>query len=520
MANDTLDLSQLALDRPAGNRAGSQSASRPRKWISRYAIPSAILLSFAGLVLAAAGNSLWPRTDVRVLPVIVKRASVQQAGTPRFQAAGWIEPRPTPISVPALTPGIIDQLLVVEGQSVSRGEPIARLISIDAELAVEEARAAAANAEAELLQALANERAAKIRLEKPVHLQVQLADAQSFLAKIQTELSNLPFQIESAQVDLEFARKNAAAKRNAGGTVSGMIRQKAEAELAAADARLRELQKREPALRREMNALQDKVAALGTQLDLLIEENRSLQEATAKVKSAEARRDAARIRVRKAELELERNTIKAPIDGRILRLVASPGMRVMGLETTAGQSSSTVVEMYDPQRLQVRADVRLEDVPLVQVGQPVEIETAASESIIQGRVLQPTSSANIQKNTLQVKVELIEPPETVRPEMLVTATFLEPEQPESTLTTTQESERLFVPAQLLQTGESGNQVWIVDAQRQAQLRDVTVGKATVGDLLEVTSGLQITDKLIASDTSGLKQGMRVNISGEQSTSGR
>ncbi len=40
----------------------------------------------------------------------------------------------------------------------------------------------------------------------------------------------------------------------------------------------------------------------------------------------------------------------------------------MGLESTAGQSSSTVVVMYDPQKLQLRTDVRLEDVPMVTPG--------------------------------------------------------------------------------------------------------------------------------------------------------
>ena len=162
------------------------------------------------------------------------------------------------------------------------------------------------------------------------------------------------------------------------------------------------------------------------QLELLVEETRQLQEAKAKVASSAAIRDEAKLHLRQAELTLERTTVRAPMNGRILRLVASPGQRVMGLDANAGQSSSTVVEMYDPTRLQVRADVRLEDVPMVMPGAPVEIETASSGSVIQGRVLQTTSSANIQKNTLEVKVELIDPPPTVSPEMLVTATFLAP----------------------------------------------------------------------------------------------
>ncbi|MCA9172789.1 MAG: HlyD family efflux transporter periplasmic adaptor subunit, partial [Planctomycetales bacterium] len=194
-------------------------------------------------------------------------------------------------------------------------------------------------------------------------------------------------------------------------------------------------------------------------------------------------------------------TVRAPIDGRILRLVASPGSRVMGLEATAGQSSSTVAEMYDPQNLQVRADVRLEDVPFVSPGQPVEIQTASSSEVIHGRVLQLTSSANIQKNTLEVKVELLDPPITVSPEMLVTATFLAPKG--ETSLSPKEAERMFVPHSLLQTGQSTTFVWVVDEYSAARKCAVELDGKGGSDLVAIRSGLKVTDKLISSGIEGL-----------------
>ncbi len=59
-----------------------------------------------------------------------------------------------------------------------------------------------------------------------------------------------------------------------------------------------------------------------------------------------------------------------------------------------------------------------------------------------------TSSANIQKNTLEVKVELLDPPLTVGPEMLATATFLSP-QNDGSRETLSPAERMFVPASLV-----------------------------------------------------------------------
>jgi len=173
--------------------------------------------------------------------------------------------------------------------------------------------------------------------------------------------------------------------------------------------------------------------------------------------------------------------------------------------------------MYDPMRLQARADVRLEDVPMVTPGAPVEIETASSGHVIRGRVLQSTSSANIQKNTLEVKVELIDPPPTVSPEMLVTATFLAP----TTLATSKptETERLFVPEQLVHKGDGVPFVWIANANDYASRKVITVGATGSDGLTEVLDGLNITQKIISTGADNLNAGDAVFVSGEDQTIG-
>lgn len=517
MADAPLDLSQLALDR---SPQGATTSIKPRRkrWVTRYVLPIGILLGFLGLLGAAAGRRLLPQQSVTVVPVVVKRAEVQQAGTTLFQSPGWIEPRPTAISVAALAPGVIEELLVVEGQQVAKGEPIARLISIDAELNVQHAINSLAIREGELNRARAELNAAKIRRENPLHLEVQLADADGSLAKAKTELAKLPFLVDAAEAQVKFTHSSLEGKQSALEAIAGRVVQQAESEHAASHAQMQELRQRGPNVKREVDALSKKVDALRRQLELLVEETRQVQEAEAKVQSAEALRDEAQLQIRQAELVLQRNVVRAPMHGRVMRLVASPGTRVMGLESTAGQNSSTVVEMYDPARLQVRADVRLEDVPMVIRGQPVEIETASSNGVIKGRVLQATSSANIQKNTLEVKVELIDPPPTVSPEMLVTATFLAPVV-ENTMREATETERLFVPEQLVQSDESGAYVWIVDSDELAQRRSVEPGSASAGGLMEIKSGLNVTDKLIANGIDGLTENSPVNVTGDDQTMG-
>lgn len=521
--NETqLDLSKLALNRSSSPKNDSMRP-RSRRWWSRYVLPIGILAGFVALLIAAAGRQLTPAKSVTVVPVIVQRGEVQQAGTPLFQAAGWIEPRPTAVSVPALAPGVIEELLVVEGQVVEQGQPIARLISVDAEIAAEQVRAELSLSDGDLQRARAELYAAESRRDNPLHLKVPLAEARSLLAKAMTEKEKLPFLIKAAEANVDFTRRSFEGKRSVEGAVPGVVVLQAQRDYLAAQAELEELQTRGPNLTREIAALQEKSNALQEQLSLLIEEQRQVAEALAKVESAKAACDYARLRVRQADLTLQRMQICAPMDGRILRLVAAPGTRVMGLEHTAGQSSSTVVEMYDPARLQVRADVRLEDVPLVTPGALVEIKTASSNHPMKGRVLQSTSTANIQKNTLEVKVELIAPPPTVRPEMLVTATFLAPESASQT-DTPQETERMLVPRQLVSsglvsTGEAGTFVWVVGGKNQAVRKPVTLGGEGTAGLVVVTDGLNPADKLVASGTSDLRPGQIVVIREEDQTIG-
>ena len=71
-----------------------------------------------------------------------------------------------------------------------------------------------------------------------------------------------------------------------------------------------------------------------------------------------------------------------------------------------------------------------------------------------GKVLFVSSEANIQKNTLEVKVALDEPAAVFKPEMLVDVTYLAPK-PAEAAAEASEQMRLYVPQQLVLRDESG-----------------------------------------------------------------
>ncbi len=102
--------------------------------------------------------------------------------------------------------------------------------------------------------------------------------------------------------------------------------------------------------------------------------------------------------------------------------------------------------------------------------------------------------------------------------MLVTATFLAPVVENRPQDAT-ETERMFVPSQLIQSGDSGTFVWIVDTDDVARRRTVEVGSSNAGGLMEIKSGLNATDKLIASSARELKQGSPVDVTGDDQTMG-
>src|SRR5690606_19214698 len=127
-----------------------------------------------------------------------------------------------------------------------------------------------------------------------------------------------------------------------------------------------------------------------------------------------------------------------------------PGSSVGNMLTqTIGHDGSTVVTMYQPEMLQVRVDVRFEDIPKVSLNQPVQINNPALSQPVTGKVLFISSEADIQKNTLQVKVDIDAANPVLKPEMLVDVTFLAPE-PANDAEAEKEETRIYIPRNMIE----------------------------------------------------------------------
>jgi len=514
--NRQVDLRELANPRgnagPAVRRAGGGV-----RWLTRYLLPFLLFCGFVGTLAYSMREAFLPAKSVRVIPVMAIKAEIAESEAPLFQSAGWVEPRPTPVIVSSLLEGVVEKLMVIEGQELEAGAEIARLIDADTKLKVQEATAELKAREAEFAGSKAALAAAETRLREPLELQTKLAEAEGSLARVVNERSRLPSQLVAVQSRIALARKELESKQSATDVVGKLALARAENEFQVATAAQSELQAQQTALEQEQSAHERRVKALQRQLELKTDELRQRDEALAAVSLGDAKVSQATAMQEAAKLALSRTTIKAPVAGKVLALIARPGSKVMGQSPTAGPEASTVITMYDPKRLQIRADVRLEEVPRVFVGQQVRIETAAVKGQMQGEVIATTSITDIQKNTLQVKVAVLNPPEVLKPDMLVQVTFLSPPVDRPNTEVAHAPLTLVIPPNLVQVEGNQAHVWIANQVRStAELRPLTLGGMTTDGLREVKQGLAVGDRLIVSGTESLQPGDRIRITGEES----
>ncbi len=509
-----VDLSQLAVDR----KAPIPARRHRRAWMTRYAIPATLIAGFLALLSWGARDVILPARSVEVIPVMATQSRQHLEGTPLFEAAGWIEPRPTPIRVAALAQGVVEKLLVVEDQPVTAGQPIAELIKDDAQLSYRAAVADEQLRQAELNQATATLSAATTRLEQPVHLEANLGQAEAELAKVHTMLENLPFETRRAESQLEFTQEDLRGKTSAKRAIARRTVDAAQSDMETAQAMVAELHNRNEALRRQAAGLEQRRNALKTQLQLLADEIEAKDRAHADVQAAQARLTQAQVAVAEAKLRLDRMTVRSPVDGRVYRLLGHPGADTSAVMVAMqGHDARTIVTLYQPEMLQVRVDVRFEDVPKVTLNQPVTIDNPALSESIAGHVLYVSSEADIQKNTLQVKVGLDTTSSHLKPEMLVDVLFLQPGDSAEQLPNNGDiaTTSFYVPEAFVRTDSDGSFVWVADQSKQRARRvAVEVGGTGKNGFVEIVSGLNRSSRIITTDLDEIVDKERIRIQGE------
>jgi HlyD family secretion protein len=460
-----------------GSGPSSPKAGGPRR-LPAALLPIGLVFAFLAVFGLMFGSRLLPAQEVKTAPVIILRTSgdlgsESPESQPQpssaqllFQASGWVEPDPYITNVPSLVNGVVREVLVLEGHAVKKGDILATLIDDDAKLDVQEAERTIATLDAtqvahcaQLPVLNAEMHAIQQRIAAQSALHAELEDKAQRLAAVRK--GSVPEQdVKQAQLKVDGQQA---------------VIEEANAELAGIIAKINKV---------------------------------DLERLT-----VVARISAAQTALARKQLALERTTIKASMDGMVLRLHAAPGKKRMleGNEAT----SALIVELYDPAKLQARIDIPLTEAAGLRIGQPVKITTdLLPDAKFDAEVTRIVGEADLQRNTLQAKVRILKPDLRLRPEMLVRAEFY----PGGTSTHSHSSHSpshrnqrlsIYAPkAALLNQSGTTAQAWVIEDHR-AQRRDLKIGTEERDNHLHVLDGLRPGDQLILPPHDKLKEGSRV-----------
>ncbi len=514
------------------NLAGGGSAgAAPRRSRVAIILPVGVAALTLGLVLWTAWPTVRPVRRVEVTQAVFERTSGEggaAAGVVQaeesapvgrgvtVQAAGWLEAEPFYVACTALADGVVESIDVLEGDLVEAGQVVARLVSEDSELKLSRAEAELAAARAELASGEAELAAARTGWDEPVERERAVEAGRAALAESEAELAQLPSLIESAEATrvrlAEEAARTEEARQSGAATDLEVIvaRQRAaaqRAEVASLEARRGILSARVERLRAELRAAE-------RHLDLLVEEKLALESARAAVARASAAVARAETARDEAALELSRMTIRAPIGGYVQRRLKLVGDKVMlGMDSP---HSAHLVHLYDPERLQVRVDVPLADASHVFVGQRCEVVVEVlPDRVFGGQVLRTTHEADLQKNTLEIKVKVENPSPMLRPEMLTRVKFLPrggsagaPAGPGANA-----PGRVLAPAAAIDNAGGSARVWAVTDRRGGRgvVHPIPVQRVGEEDGWVTVSGAVRAGSLLVVSPEGLRDGQAVQV---------
>ena len=485
----------------------------PRRTPWRVLLPVALLAGFLAVFASASRDAWRGAVEVEVVRPIVRRGDDGPSTTVDaviLQAAGWAEPDPFPIYVSALTAGVVREVLVRESDAVRRGDPVVRLDDGAAARALARAEAELGRATAERARAAVEARyaAEAFGLALAVTEAAQSAEAES--AGRAAESRNRASVRAAGDARVAVARAELALQEKllaAGSTPpQSVARARASLDEAVAAAAGLESEAARAASDAAVAAARERRTAI--ELKTRLEDRRTRDLAVAAEKVAAEAEAVARAGRDEAQLALERTVVRASADGRVLERRVAPGSVVTSDEPT-------VVTLYDPTAIRVRVDVPQSDAARLGLGQRVAVATESSGSrSYQGEVVRITSKADIQKVTVQAHVRILDPDDLLRPDVLCQARFgplpgAASRRAARAAAGDAGGDRLYLPARLV----VDRAVWTLDPlAKKARRTPVTTGAAD-GDLVEVTSGIDVSSKVLDPGSASLSDGAAVRVRG-------
>ncbi len=399
-------------------------------------------------------------TDSREVETVVV-AGMNETGPGGFTAGGYLEAIPPgPVVVSALIGGRVESLEVIPGQMVSQNAIIARL-----DVSVYEQRARVQESQVEIARRQLALIEAGFRSEEIEEAEADLVGHRAGLDQIEAEYKRSQELLEQG-VTAELEHEKIQARYEQAG-----------AEYRAAEVRLAMLRS---------GSRQEDIAL------------------------ARAELGAAEATLGQLNWEIEQCVIRSPVDGVVYAQFTQPGSWVE--PGTDDRHSSALISVFDPTRIQAWVDVNQRDSAGLYVGQQAWLTTDAfAQRRIAGEVIQIMPAANLQKNTVQAKLAITDPPSDFRPELSVKIEFL----PRPVEVAGAEEGGIPVPATAMVLRNDQTGVYVLnDGVARWRRIDISGGD---DEIVRVVQGLSGGERIVV-NPGGLKDGQAVNYSSGQNGS--
>ncbi len=438
-------LKGLKIDRSKPTRNGRRKAASV--WI---VCGIGLLCALAAWRIAA---SLFAAAEVETFRVVAPQSGASGEAIV-LQAAGYVIPHYR-IEVASKVVGRVRWMGVEKGDQVTAGDAIVRLEDDEYQ--------------ARLLESLGTLQAAQARLEE-------------------LEAGSRPEEIERAEADLLEAR----AQFN-----------EAEIEFQRAT----ELHTQELISSSEFDQAQFRRDGLGSRVESLSKTLKLL-----KLGPRQEDIDSAKAEVKRAEGSVAYNrtlvdatVIRAPVTGTVLERNIEVGELVTTGFVGERGAKGYVVAMADLDDIQIELDISQNDFARVFMNQRAIVATDAyRDRDYAGAVVEISPEADRQKATVQVKVQVLEPDNLIRPEMNANVAFLAPTEGERGAEQAVSTARVRIPSEAL---VDGNSVFLY-VEGKAVRRPVRVMRTTAAGV-EIEQGLSGGEDVILSPPDELEDGDQV-----------
>jgi len=445
------DLQSLRIDRTARGSSNGE----PPAWARRY-----IVIGIAVMVVLSLSMLAYRLLSRDVPEVEVTRASAESSdvGGTVLSATGYIVAHHT-INVNSKVTGRLAWIGVEKGDKVKEGQVLVRLEDEEFRASYEQAKGALDNAHAYLDELQHGSRPEEIQ-----QAQHNLDEARATLVNDKLTLDRMK-ELSSA------------------GVVSRQTLDDATAKFDSDQQRVNSLDKAFQLMKigprpEEIARAQGALAQVQGQLDY-------------------------------AKSQLDATVIRAPVTGTILDRTAEKGELITAqfASAAAGGPQGSVVSLADLNDLQVELDIAQADFARLGPKQKGIVTTDAyPDRKYNGEIVQISPEANRQKATVQVKVQVLNPDEYLRPEMNATVKFLADEPKNKSA----QASGAFVPASAIRD-QDGKKVVFLAFDGKVRIREVHVlSQRTDGFLVD---GLVGGESVITKGPQNLKDGDTIKVKG-------